>query len=603
MDRTALRDRAAALPTDPGVYIFRAGDSEAADGTRFDTSADLGTTDGRILYVGKAVDLRDRVRSYCDPRSERIANMVNRATTIDVAVTETETQALLLEANLIKRYAPRYNVRLTDDKSYPLLQFTDHPVPRIEITRDPDEGATVYGPYTDRGRLETVKKAIRDVYGLRGCSDHKYAGRDRPCLDYELGLCTAPCTGEISTEGYAADLEQAKQFFEGDTRMLAGPLQEAMEEAAQQQAFERAATLRDRLDTVKQFHGTGGDAVRDRDDERRVDVLGVAVDDRADGTATVARLHSESGKLIDRSQHSVVVPDGGTTSARVITAFLQQYYAERGLPDAILLPEYPDDQRLQTWLTEEGVELSVPGAGRDSRLVELAMKNARTHSDITADAGGALATALNLSVTRVSRIEAFDVSHSGGDAVVGSNVVLVDGDPERSDYRRKRLADENDDYANMQRLLRWRGRRAVAGRDDRPQPDLLVIDGGAGQLEAAQSALAETGWQCPAVGLAKSPDGDRVVGPDGPIEIPDQAMTLLGRVRDEAHRFAVQYHETLRDRVSTPLDSVDGVGPQLRDRLLRRFGSIDGIRSASREELQDVSGVGTAMADRIARSL
>src|SRR6056297_1259541 len=229
MDADEVRERASDLPAEPGVYQF-----ERADGT--------------VLYVGKAVDVRDRVRSYSDPRSARIARMVERADDLAFAVTDTETQALLLEANLVKRHQPRYNVRLKDDKSYPLVQFTDHAAPRIEVTRDPDEGAVAYGPYTDVGEVETVVKAVREVYGLRGCSEHKYRNRDRPCLDYEMGLCTAPCTGEISEGDYAEDVESAKRFFEGETGALADPLKQEMEQAAQQQAFERAANARDRLE-------------------------------------------------------------------------------------------------------------------------------------------------------------------------------------------------------------------------------------------------------------------------------------------------------------------------------------------------------------------
>ncbi len=610
MDSATVRERAGTLPQQPGVYLFRdAGTPEPADeqsapstATEHITLTDEPAT-GPVLYVGKAVDLRDRVRSYADPRSERIAGMVDRAQSIEIAVTETETQALLLEANLIKRHAPRYNVRLTDDKSYPLVQLTDHEAPRIEITRDPAPGATVYGPYTDRGELETVVKAIRDSFGLRGCSEHKYTGRDRPCLDYEMGLCAAPCTGEISMDAYADAVASAKRFFEGETGVLAHPLEDEMQTAAHNQAFERAATLRDRLETVRQFHGSAGAAVRDPGDDRLVDVLGVARRQTAETATTVARLHSENGKLVDRDTHSVVVPTNtNPTSAAVLTAFIKQYYAERSLPDVLLVPESLPDEGVTTWLDSAGVELRVPTAGREARLVDLAMENAHT-TPTTENPGTALASALDLDLQSISRIEAFDVSHSSGDFVVGSNVVLVDGQPDRSGYRRKRLPDENDDYANMHRLVRWRADRALAGRDDRPAPDLLVIDGGKGQLTAAREALAGSGWDRPAIGLAKHPDGDRVITSTGTIAIPDSAMTLLGHVRDEAHRFAVQYHETLRDAVSTPLDEVSGVGEDLRNRLLGRFGSIAGIRAASIEELQTIDGVGPTLAKRIDRTL
>jgi excinuclease ABC subunit C len=575
MDAAAVRERAAELPAEPGVYQFYDG--------------------GTVLYVGKAVDLRSRVRSYADPRGERIRSMVARAGRVEVAVTDTETQALLLEANLIKRHAPRYNVRLKDDKSYPLVQLTDHAVPRIEVTRDPAEGATVFGPFTDVGRVETVVKALRETYGLRGCSDHKYAGRDRPCLDHEVGLCSAPCVGRRDEAAYAEDVTAARRFFEGETGILADPLRREMEAAAGSQEFERAANLRDRLDVVESFHAGGGEAVSARADERATDVLGVATEGDA---ATVARLHADRGQLVDRSRHHLDAPEGAERVAAVLSAFLVQYYAERELPDALLCSERPDDEEVLAWLEAEGVAVRVPGAGREAKLVELALKNARRHVG-RGDELGALADALG--VDRPTRIEGFDVSHAGGKAVVGSNVCFVEGSAESSAYRRKKLSERNDDYANMRELIAWRAARAVEGRDDRPDPDLLLVDGGRGQLEAALEGLAEAGWDVPCVGLAKAEE--RVVTPDRTHDWPDDAphLHVLQRVRDEAHRFAVQYHQTVRDEVSTVLEDVPGVGPQTRRRLLRRFGSVENVRAASREDLLDVPGVGERTAEALER--
>ncbi|MCY4729499.1 excinuclease ABC subunit C [Natronomonas gomsonensis] len=576
MDAAAVRERAGELPREPGVYLFEAGES--------------------VLYVGKAVDLRSRVRSYADPRGERIRRMVDAAEGVDFAVTDTETQALLLEANLIKRHQPRYNVRLKDDKSYPLVQLTDHAFPRIEVTRDPDDGATVFGPFTNKGRVETVLKALRETYGLRGCSDHKYAGRERPCLDYEMGLCTAPCTDEISAEDYAADTESVVRFLEGETGVLAEPLRREMEAAAEAEAFERAAALRDKLDAVEAFHEGGGDAVTTRD-ERVVDVLGVAVEGER---ATVARLHSEDGKLVDRTRHRVDAPEDEDRIAAVLSAFVPQFYADRPLPDVLLLPERHGDSDLDRWLDAEGVSVRVPGAGREATLVELALKNARRKAG-EVDAASALSR--RLGIDRPERIEGFDVSHAHGKAVVGSDVTFVEGSPEKADYRRKKLEETNDDYANMRELVQWRAERAVEGRDDRPDPELLLIDGGDGQLGAARDALSETGWDVPAVALAK--EEELVVTADGVEDWDDDdpALHLLQRIRDEAHRFAVQYHQTVRDEVSTPLDEVPGVGPELRKRLLRRFGSVGGIRAASRTELANVDGVGEATAAAIDRAL
>jgi len=592
MDADAVRERAADLPTEPGVYQFRTGET--------------------TLYVGKAVDLRDRVRSYADPRSGRIRGMVGRADRIEFAVTDTETQALLLEANLIKRLRPRYNVRLKDDKSYPLVAFSDHEVPRIEVTRDPEAGAVAYGPFTDVGRVEAVVKAIRDEYRLRGCSDHKYANRDRPCLDYEMGICSAPCTSEIDPARYAEDVAAARRFFEGETGVLADPLRRRMEAAAEGAEFERAANLRDRLEAVEAFHGEGGEAVSDRTDDRTVDVLAAAVEG---DTARVARLHSERGQLVDRSRHrldaAAVGDDSGedspdraepeaNTPAAVLSAFLAQYYAEREFPDAVLLAERPADPDVVDWLEAEGVSVRVPGAGREAKLVELALKNARKRGGRD-DPVGALGE--RLGIARPARIEGFDVSHAQGTAVVGSDVCFVDGSAETSDYRRKKLTDRNDDYANMRELVRWRAERAVAGEDDRPDPDLLLIDGGEGQLGAARDALAETGWDVPVVALAKAEE--LVVTPTGTQKWPDDSpeLHLLQRVRDEAHRFAVSYHQTVRDEVKTVLDDVPGVGPQTRRRLLRRFGSVESVRDASVDDLLDVDGVGDATAETIRERL
>ena len=577
MNADAVRARANDLPRKPGVYQF-----ERADGT--------------VLYVGKAVELRDRVRSYADPRGERIRRMVASADRVDFSVTETETQALLLEANLVKRFQPKYNVRLKDDKSYPMVQLTDHDYPRIEITRDPADGATVFGPYTNKGRVETVVKALRETFGVRGCSDHKFANRDRPCLDYEVGICTAPCVDYIDDEAYLADVESVRRFLDGEPGVLADPMRAAMDEAAENQEYERAANLRDRLEVVESFHEGGAAAVHAHE-ERSVDVLGVAIEG---GDATVARLQSERGKLVDRERHAVSAPEGEDRVAALLSAFLPQFYAERDLPDAVLLSERPDDPDVTAWLDAEGVAVRVPGAGREATLVDLALKNARRQVG-RRDESAALAAELGLD--RAERVEGFDVSHAQGKAVVGSNVCFVGGDARKADYRRKKLEDVNDDYANMRDLVRWRALRAVEGRDDRPDPDLLLVDGGEGQLQAARDALAEVGWDVPAVALAKQEE--LVVTPDGVLRWPDDAphLHLLQRVRDEAHRFAVQYHQQVRDDVSTTLDDLPGVGPELRKRLLRRFGSVDGVRNASATELREVDGVGEATAETIASRL
>ena len=569
MDAQAVRERARELPREPGVYQFEA---------------------DRVLYVGKAVSLGERVPSYADPRSERIRQMVERARRIEVTVTDTESQALLLEANLIKRHQPRYNVRLKDDKSYPMVELTDHEFPRIRVTRDPEPDSTVFGPFTDKRRVETVLKALRDTYGLRGCSEHKFTGRERPCLDYDLGLCTAPCTGEIGEAAYADDVEAVERFLGGETGVLAEPLREAMERAAENEQFERAANRRDALSAVEGFHETAAGAVAGGD-RGRTDVLGVSL---AGGEPTVALLRAEGGKLVDRERHGLEAPDEAEPGD-VLGAFVPQYYADRTLPDR-LLSAHPPEGGVESWLADAGVELQVPGAGRAATLVELAMKNA-ARGERTADATGRLAAELD--IERADEIEGFDVSHSGGREVVGSNVRFQGGEPDRSGYRRKRLPERNDDYANMRALVRWRAERAIEGRDERSRPDLLLVDGGRPQLEAAREALDSTDWGVPVVGLAKA--DERVVTPAGSHDWGSETphLRLLQRVRDEAHRFAVEYHASRRDEVSTPLDDVQGVGPELRSRLLERFGSVEAVRAAGRDELRTVEGVGERTAGAI----
>jgi len=296
-------------------------------------------------------------------------------------------------------------------------------------------------------------------------------------------------------------------LLRGEPGVLADPMRREMERAAQNQEFERAANLRDRLDDVESFHGGAGGAVASQDDTETTDVLGVAVEgDRA----TVARLHAERGQLVERDQHYLDAPDSENRIADLLAAFLVQFYAERDLPDRLLLPEAHGDDDVAAWLDAAGVEVQVPGAGREATLVDLALKNAHRRGG-DGDELGALADALG--IDRPERIEGFDVSHAQGKATVGSDVCFVGGSAAKADYRRKKLDDENDDYANMKRLVRWRAERAIEGRDDRPDPDLLLIDGGEGQLNAAREALDEAGWGVPAVALAK--DEEIVITPTG----------------------------------------------------------------------------------------
>ncbi|MFB6253906.1 MAG: excinuclease ABC subunit C [Halobacteriaceae archaeon] len=577
MESSAVRKYAADLPDEPGVYQFL-------------------TTNGNkenILYIGKALNLSERVQSYADPRSDRIAQMVTEADRIDIAITDTETQALLLEANLIKRHQPRYNVRLKDDKSYPLIQITDHQYPQIQITRDPDESAMVFGPYTNKTTVEFVVKAIRDVYGIRGCSDHKFRNRDRPCLDHDLGLCTAPCTEEITTDTYLTNVAAVTDFLRGDTQRLLDPLTSAMEQAANEKAYERAANIRDKIQAVKALHGMESAAVSgDEESTQVMDILGIS---RKQTSAMIARLHSENGQLVERSRHSVAIPKSNQSINEILSAFIPQFYAERSVPDIVLIPDEPTDDNLLAWIQEQDGQIRTPQDDRESTLLELATKNANRWVDQPNELQ-ALSQAIG--VDEITRIEGFDISHSHGKDVVGGNVVFTNGSPEKKGYRRRKLPAENDDYANMKKLIRWRANRSQEGRDTRPDPDLLLIDGGKGQLTAAQTALEATDWNRPVIALAKNEE--IVYTPEDEFNWKNEPqLHLLQRIRDEAHRFAVAYHKSLRDDIESALDEINGIGPERRNQLLRRFGSIDRIREATKEELTEIEGIGPSTAEAI----
>ena len=575
MDKEDLLLWTSDFPKKPGVYLFYSQDFP--------------------IYIGKAINLYSRTRSYIDPRSPRIQQMVQTADRIDISITNTETQALLLEANLIKRHAPKYNVRLRDDKSYPLVQISNHEYPRIEVTRDPDTKATVYGPFTDRKKVDETVKAIRETFGIRGCSDHKFSGRSRPCLDYDLGLCTAPCVDYISQKAYIEDVSSAEAFFRGAPGNLFQSLLEKMDSASHAQQYEQAATLRDRLNAVRGLHG-GGDAVQKHGELKTMDILAVSIEGNH---SIVSRFHIEKGMLLDREQHILDTPLHSTPET-ILSAFISQYYADRILPSSIILSDHIHDPGIHTWLSSEHVNISIPTTGRESVLVEMALKNSRQNF-VSKDA--ILAIQDLLSIRQATRIEAFDISHSTGEDVVGSNVVFADGYPEKSSYRRLKLKETNDDYSNMYDLIFWRANRSISGTDSRPDPHLLVVDGGIGQLNAALCALSDTKWDVPVIALQKP--NDIVVTQTGNQKWPKNAshLHLLQHIRDESHRFALTYHRHLRDDVTTTLDFVPGIGPELRKRLFQNFGSIDGIRRASLTELCDIKGIGKQTAIKLKNQL
>jgi len=564
MEPERLEEFIREAPTEPGVYTFREGE--------------------RVLYVGKAVDIRERLRSYRDPRTPRIGKMVERAETVETERTQDERKALLLEANLIKRYQPRYNTRLKDGKTYPVIELTEHRFPQIRLSRDPEADSVVFGPFTSVGEVETGIKAFRDLYGLRACSDHTVQNRDRPCVPYQMGLCSAPCAGLITEDEYAERVELVRSFFREDTEPVVDEITERMEEAADERRYERAETLKGYRDALK--------TLAEGRDESEGETHAVAVG--PDGS--IGRVIMEKSSMTEKKRHPLA---GESVSDReAVSAFVQQFYSRAELPERIVTEKVPHDDVVLRWLESESTAIGEPTGGRDRVLIDSA------RSAASADPGGkepgveAIEEVLD---REVRRIEGFDVSHTGGKKTVGSNVTFESGKPDKSGYRYKAL-EGNDDYRNTEELLRWRGERAREGRDGRPDPDLFLIDGGKKQVEAAVSGIDSSGWDISASVLGILKPEDRIVGSLRDPDIPEEGRRLLASVRDEAHRFAKKGHTKRRDTVESVIEEIEGVGPALRSRIVSEF-IIEDIKRTDTEELRRIEGVGPALAQRIKEEL
>lgn len=547
-------------PSKAGVYIFRDEDEVP-------------------IYVGKALDINERLRSYSDPRTAQIGKMVEKSESIDHRVTEDEKEALLLEANLIKKFQPRYNIRLKDSKSYPVIEITSDKFPAIKATRDPDEDATVFGPFTEMGRVENSIKAIRDMYGLTSPKCKRRESENDPCVDYQIGLCSAPYAGKISNLEYRKRVEKAKKFFQKNPEALIEKIKEEMNTASEEKRFERAGTLRDYIDDLENLRGN-----------KRMKDTGIkhvlAVNEDLDRIGLVIL---EENTIQDKNFYRLT--EHAEDSKEALEAFIKQFYASDSLPEKIIVETEIKDSEIISWLESEGVELSEPQDGRERVLMDSSRDAAKRPEDTKMKDLGEI---LGLDV---DRMECFDVSHTGGSDVVGSNVVFEGDEPVKSDYRRKKLAEQNDDYENMYRLLKWRAERQVHGRDDRPEPDLLLVDGGEGQLNAAAEALREIGWSMPVFGIVK-PD-DKILGLHRNPEIPDDVSQILSAIRDESHRFAKDYHTSRRDSIDPVLEEIEGLGEEKRKSLMKEY-SIEDLKEASKKDIQQVEGIGPQLAERVA---
>lgn len=596
------------LPVKTGVYIMK---------DEYD----------RVIYVGKAVNLRSRVRSYFQEsaaHSGKTRRLVEKIRDIDYVVTETETEALALESNLIKEYSPRYNVKLKDDKSYPFVKITvREPYPRVFITRKVvQDGSLYFGPYTDVSALRETLDIIRKVFRVRSCHRKIDEGdpHSRPCLNLHIKRCLGPCIGRVSQEEYSQHVREIIMFLEGRSQALIKQVTSKMQEASKRLDFERAAEYRDQLRVLKSVTAQQK-VVSDSGVEQ--DVIALA---RDEGRVCVQLFYVRDGMLVGRD-HFMLDLGIDDDDASLISAFLKQYYAQAAyVPKQILVSgDFDQRESIETWLRAKRgtkVVLHVPKRGEKRRLVDMAKENAvevlriakqedEQRQFILQKAIVDLRAALALN-DLPTRIECYDISNTQGTNIVASMVVFQDGEPKTSHYRRFRIRgmEGPDDFECMRQVVRRRmaylsdseardsAEKAQARRND-PfviRPDLVVVDGGKGQLNAALSALEELGiGDIPVIGLAKREEEVFVPRRSEPVILPrdSEALFLLQRVRDEAHRFAITYHRRLRGKsaLGSVLEEIPGVGPKKRRALLQRFSSIEGVRRASIASLTELPGV------------
>jgi excinuclease ABC subunit C len=593
---------------------------------------------GAVLYVGKAQRLRQRVRSYWQKETtagragdlHRIRAAIDRVADVEYTITDSVSEALLLEANLIKRYRPRFNVRLKDDKSYPYIRITlADDYPRIERTRKlVEDGSRYFGPYASASSVDESMSLIRRLFPFRTCT---IAIRDgeralaRPCLLYHIKRCQGPCIEAVDRATYRADIAQVEQFLEGRLEAVADALRADMESASGRLEFERAAALRDKIRAIERTMESQKMAAFARTE---LDLVGLA---RQDAQAAVQLFVVRAGKLIGRDVFLLDAPRE-VADAEVVASFLEQYYPRAtSVPREVLVPvRAAEADDLETYLSaRRGVRVGVrvPRRGGKRALLDLATRNAvdalaREHARWLADEGKTLtaleelATALGLAGPPM-RIECYDISTFQGRETVGSMVVFEEGRPRTGEYRRFRVrtvVDRTDDFASHREVLSRRFRAAKPGEEGTAEadrwamPDLVVVDGGKGQVSAALEALTAAGLgDLPLVGIAKEREELFLPGRPDPVVLAatSPALYLVQRLRDEAHRFAIAYHRDLRSKraVRSAFDDLPGVGPRRRQALLRTFGSVKRIREAPVEQIAAVPGIGPALAARIKAGL
>ncbi len=597
MDRS-WQKKLESVPDSPGVYLMK--DSA-----------------GEVIYVGKAAALRARVRSYFQEYHQRNEPKVRRVmeslADLEYVATATEVEAMILEEDLVKSHRPRFNVRLKDDKRFPYLAITiQEPFPRLLFARRAErDGARYFGPYTNAGLLRENQSALRSLFPLRSCNDRIVAGRPsrrRPCLDYFIRQCSAPCVGEISPEEYDRLAQGLCRFLQGRRNDVLRELREEMAQAAGALEFERAARLRDRVAAFERLIGqrrTRPTMGADRD------AIGLAC---TDGLCAVQLFSIREGRVRRRERFILEAP-AESPPEEILTAFIKRYYSEaEEVPREVLLPQPVEGvESLLRWLKEicgRPIKLWVPQRGSPLNLVKLANRNAAlalAEERLKADRMARDRTAVEelqgyLGLEEPPRrIEGYDVSTIQGAESVGAMVVFEDGQPKKSDYRRFKIRGaQRDDYAMLGEVLQ----RRIADERFPPAPDLILIDGGRGQLSAARQAMVACGWNdVPTAAIAKEFEQVFTPGSGRPLAIPkdSQALYLLQRVRDEAHRFAVGYHRLRwkKRTLDSALEEVPGIGPKRRKLLLKHFGSLGRLQEASLEELLSVPGLPRSVAERL----
>ena len=579
----------AVLPAKPGVYLMR-------------------DVTGRVLYVGKAKNLNNRVHSYfrnSGRQSVKVAALTSHVEDLETIQTDSEIEALILECNLIKKYRPRYNIMLKDDKTYPYLKITlQEPFPRMYITRRVvKDGAKYYGPYPDVGALRATMKLLRSLFPVRNCRN---MNQDRPCLQYHIKRCLAPCVGKVSRADYGELVKSICLVLDGKTKELRRSLKERMQEAAAEYAFEAAARYRDQLQAVERLEESQKAVLEGGD----MDIVGYAADAFS---VCLQVFFVRGGKLIGRKDF--MLPAEGESETAVIAAFLKQYYTGEDvfLPKEVLVSHLPEEEELNTireWLTERAghkVTLAEPRRGDKAKLMQLACENAlklireqERKGQMQQKTEEAAAEELQRVVGAkrpLARMDCFDISHTQGSETVASMVVFRYGSPSKKDYRRFKLVSTEgkpDDFKSMQEVVYRRY------KDYEELPDLIIVDGGKGQLAAALKVIRGLGLDIQVISLAEQREEIFLEGESQSIylERESPALHVIQHIRDEAHRFAITYHrKRLRRRnLVSVLDTIAGIGPKRRQALWKAYASLETMKAASEEELAAVEGMNRAAA-------